>query len=767
MSTATAAPRSSKSAAANPEWQKTACILCSLNCGLEVRIEDGHLVKIRGDRDHVASRGYTCEKPRALDLYQHPKTRLTSPLRRRADGTFEEIDWDTAIREVAARFAEIREQHGGESIFYYGGGGQGNHLCGGYARSTRAALGSVFTSNALAQEKTGEFWVDGQLYGKTRCHTTPDFEHSQVAVLAGKNPWQSHGFPRARTVLKAIAKDPERTLIVIDPRRTESADLADYFLQVKPGKDVYLLSAILAVLFEEDLLDREFLSAHTHGLDQVLNALQHVPISEYCERSGIDEATVREVARLIGTAESVAILEDLGIQMAPHSTLNSYLEKLIYLLTGNFGKRGTMNIHTMVAPLGGGSGGPEKSPVTQAPVLLGLIPCNSVSEEILTDHDKRFRAALVESANPIHSLADSARMREAFDALDLVVVIDVVMTETARHADYILPAASQFEKCEATFFNLEFPENFFHLRAALFEPLENTLPEAEIHARLIRELGGFDEALLEKLRSAAQESREAFTQAFYGALQSNPEIGSMISIVLYETLGKTLPAGMESAAAVWGLMQTVARNFPAAVNRAGFSGTGPELGNKLFEAALNSPSGFIFSIDPWDETWQRLQYQDGKISLAIDSLLRELGDLDAMGPGEHADYPFVLAAGERRTSTANTIFRDPQWRKKDAQGALRLNPEDAKALGLTEGSRARVTTKRSSVEAAVEISDTLQRGHATLPNGLGLSYPGDDGEEQIQGVAPNELTSREDRDWFAGTPWHKYVPARIEAALPS
>ena len=112
-------------------WKKSACILCSLNCGLEIQVQDGHITKIRGDRDHVASRGYTCEKPRALDHYQNPKTRLTSPLRRRADGSFEEIDWNTAILEIAARFSEVREAHGGQAILYYGGGGQGNHRCGG------------------------------------------------------------------------------------------------------------------------------------------------------------------------------------------------------------------------------------------------------------------------------------------------------------------------------------------------------------------------------------------------------------------------------------------------------------------------------------------------------------------------------------------------------------------------------------------------------------------------------------------------------------
>jgi len=175
---------------------KTACILCSINCGLEVEVDGRRLTRIRGDKEHPASQGYLCEKPSRLDYYQNARDRLTTPLRRRPDGGFEAIDWDTAIREVAARLVAVRDAWGGDKIFYYGGGGQGNHLGGAYAGATRAALGSVYTSNALAQEKTGEFWVDGQLFGRPRCHTTGDFEHAEVAVFVGKNPW--HSPPRIR-----------------------------------------------------------------------------------------------------------------------------------------------------------------------------------------------------------------------------------------------------------------------------------------------------------------------------------------------------------------------------------------------------------------------------------------------------------------------------------------------------------------------------------------------------------------------------------------
>ena len=576
------------------EWHKTACVLCSINCGIEVKLDERRFARVRGDKDHVESKGYTCEKALRLDHYQNGRHRLTSPLRRRTDGTYEEVDWDTALHEVATRLAAVRDTHGGETIFYYGGGGQGNHLGGGYSSATRAALGSTFASNALAQEKTGEFWVDGELFGRSSCHTTGDYEHAQVAVFWGKNPWQSHGFPRARVTLKEIAKDPERSLVVVDPKRSETADLADVHLQVRPGGDGWLLAALLKVLVDEDLLNGGFLDLHTVDLDRVLAALAAVDVDDYAGRAGLTGDQVRDTARLIGTAESCSIFEDLGIQMAPHSTMNSYLEKLLVLLTGNFGRQGGMNLHTAMAPLFGGSRDDRVTPVTGHRLVTGLVPCNVIPDEIATDHPDRFRALIVESGNPAHSLADSERWREAFEALDFSVVIDVAMTETARLADYVLPAASQFEKWEATFFTLEFPENSFHLRAPILEPLEGTLPEPEIHARLVEELGVLDPEVVADLRRVAEDDPDEFAGAFLRTVTEHADIGRYLPVLLYLTLGATLDGG-PAPAAVWGLAQRCFMAEPESVQRAGFAD-----GDALFEAILHGRSGVIFSVDDYD-----------------------------------------------------------------------------------------------------------------------------------------------------------------------
>ncbi|ULE32347.1 molybdopterin-dependent oxidoreductase [Mycobacterium sp. IDR2000157661] len=747
---------SDTAAAAGPQWHATACILCECNCGIVVQLDGRTLAKIRGDKNHPASQGYTCNKALRLDHYQNNRGRLTSPMRRRPDGSYEEIDWDTAITEIAAGFRRIADTYGGDKIFYYGGGGQGNHLGGAYSGAFLKALGSHYRSNALAQEKTGEAWVDAHLYGG---HTRGEFEHAEVSVFVGKNPWMSQSFPRARTVLNDIAKDPARAMIVIDPVITDTAKMADYHLRVRPGTDAWCLAALAGVLVQENLCDETFLAEHVHGVEPVRKALSDVPVADYALRCGVDEELIRAAARRIGAAASVSVFEDLGVQQAPNSTLSSYLNKLLWILTGNFAKRGGQHLHSSFGPLFRHTRDVGRTPVTGAPIVGGLIPSNAVPQEILTDHPDRFRAMIVESSNPAHSLADSQACRSAFASLQLMVVIDVAMTETARLAHYVLPAASQYEKCEATFFNLEFPHNTFHLRHPLLEPAEGTLPEPEIWARLMRALEIVDDADLEPLRVAARQGREAYTQAFLQAVGSTPMLGKVLPFVLYETLGPTLPQGLSGAAALWGLAQKAAMTYPEAVRRAGHAD-----GNALFDAILANPSGVTFTVHEYADDFALISHADRKIALDLPEMLDEVRALAHRPPDlTTAEFPIVLSAGERRAYTANDILRDPSWRKRDVDGALRVSLEDADTLGLVDGGRARITTAAGSAEASVEVSEAMLPGHASLPNGFGLDFIDDDGRTRVPGVAPNALTSSDWRDAYAGTPWHKHVPARIEA----
>ena len=758
-------------------WQKTACILCSLNCGLEVQTggkANREILKVRGDQDHPVSQGYLCNKAARLNYYQNAADRITTPLRRKADGSFEAVSWETAIKEVSERLLAVKNNNGGDKILYYGGGGQGNHLGGAYADGFLKALGVKYRANALSQEKTGEFWVNGKMFG-SGIHG--DFEHAEVSLFIGKNPWQSHGFAQARNIINEIKKDPNRSMIVIDPRRSETAAKADVHIALKPGTDAWCLAALVAIIVQEDLIDHAWVKRHTQGSEVILPQFKSIDIDNYAAICGVKVDLLRKVAHRIASASSVSAFEDLGLQQNIHSTLSSYLQRLIWLLTGNFGKKGTNNTPIPFLSLNEASkgevGGAKKSsspakkakkvsPVLGSKIIIGLIPCNNIPEEILADHPNRFRAIIIESGNPVHSLADSQKMRQAMRALDFSVVIDIAMTETAREADYILPASSQFEKYENTFFNLEFPKNAFHLRAPLFEPLPGTLKEAEIYTRLLEAMGEIKSLDLTILKNAAKINRALFASTFFAFIAANKKYFNYAPSILYRTLGPTLANNASEAALYWIISHLyISKNRKYAAN-AGFKGL--LAGEKLFKAILNSPSGVVYAdAGTYSESLKRVGTPSGKINLALPDLFPELDKLKEGFLPQEKEYPLILSAGERRAETTNTIIRDASWDKKDKIGTLRISAQDAQHFKIMNGDTVKLSTKRASVLVEVEVTDMMQPGHISLPNGVGLDYVDDNGNRLKKGIAPNELTAIEDKDIIAGTPWHKFVPARLEA----
>ncbi|MEP0920002.1 molybdopterin-dependent oxidoreductase [Leptolyngbya sp. DQ-M1] len=757
-------------------WHPTACILCSRNCGLLVQVEAGHLVKIRGDQNHPISAGYLCQKAAQLDHYQNHVDRLHQPLRRTPDGRFEPISWDTAIAEIADRLIALRDAHGTDCLAYYGGGGQGNHLGAMYSSAFRQAMGIRYYYSALAQEKTGDFWINGKLFGRQSCHITEDIEHTDCAIIIGTNPWQSHGIRNARRTLKQIAKDPSRTLIVIDPRRTETAQLADIHLQLRPGTDAFLLAAMLATIVREGLENRQFLQQHTVGFSELREVLLQVPIDEYIAQTGLAPEQVFETVQRLTRAKSACVRVDLGLQQSRNSTLNSYLEKLLFLLTGNLGKRGGNTFHSFFLPIVGHSE-PKgkarsllKTAVTGVAEIAELFPPNVLPAEIDTDHPQRTRALIVDSANPIVSAADTQAYRQAFEKLELLVVIDVAMTETARYAHYILPAPSQFEKWEASFFTLDFPKNGFHLRKPLFAPQSDTLPEPEIYRRL-GIAAGVVPTSFPLLTAAARLHRRfpnlgIYYYALISAISLRPKLNQIVPFVLQGSLGKTLPDGADAAAPFWGASHLYVRQHSAAVARTGLKGRGKALAEALFERIMTSPSGTVLSHHRYEDTWSFIHHRDGRVHLLIPGMIEALQALPNQSDATSEDYPLILIAGERRAYNANTIYRDPAWRKEDSDGALHIHPSDAARFGLEEGTIATCESSRGSIQVRVQISDQLRPGVVSLPHGYGLDYPDATGQRTSHGPLINLLTDAKHCDPISATPFHKYVPVRLKPASP-
>jgi anaerobic selenocysteine-containing dehydrogenase len=744
------------------EWHKTACNLCYVNCALEVQTEGRAITRIRGDKDNPRTAGYLCQKPQRLTWYGDHDDRLTTPLRRRADGTHEAVSWETALTEIAARLREVRDEDLAEgrpgSFAYVGGGGQGNHSGGGYGHALMRWMNATRFFGALSQEKTGDFWVNGKLYGGQTCHTSEGVEDCDLLVVIGCNPWLANGFNRARNVVNTIKNDPDRKMIVLDPRRTETAAVADVHLPLRPGTDAYLLGAILALIIERQGEDEQFLAMHTEGFDQVAAALRRIPVDAWIAHAEVERADVERAVDLILAATAMTVRVELGIQQGRNSTLNSYLEKLLYLVTGNFGRPGTNALHSWLIPLWGESRG-QRSEITGFEYIGGLLPLNTLAEEILADHPHRARVLWVESSNPANTAADTAMTERAITECELSVVVDVAYTETAALADYVLPASSQFEKWEWTFFDFEWPTNYFHLRRPLFDPLPGTLVEAEIYARLFDELGLLpDQSTLDRLTEVARDDRPNLLKHAGPLLQDNPAIAP---VLLYRTLGRTLPAGAASAAILWPGCHTAARKMTVPAQRAlGTDLTGPALGEALFDRILASPSGFAFSTHEYDEIWSLVRNE--RIQLAVPELLDWLTGLDPDRDGTDPDYPLSLINGQRRSHNANQIMRPPGWRKSDPDGALRVRTEDLGAIGAADGEWVAVVTRTGRIVVRAEIDDSLRRGQVALPHGFGMSVPDGHGGRVTHGPRINLITDVTDRDPIAGTPHHKDVSVRLE-----
>lgn len=761
----------------------TACILCSRNCGLQVELDGDQLSKIKGDPNHVLTHGYICQKAARLNYYQNHDGRLTDPLKRQADGGFKPISWDQALTEISTSLLKIRNTHGGDAFAFLGGGGQGNHLGGAYSRQILAAMKSKFAYNSLGQEKTGDFWVNGRLFGKQTCHTTEDVEHADYVIFIGTNPYQAHGIPNARDTLKAIQKDPNRTMVVIDPRVSETAKMADIHLQLKPGTDAFLISAMLGVIVQESLFDSKFIAQHCVDSEVVLETFRRIPVAEYAAKADVPLELLTQVARDFAKADKASVRIDLGIQQTLNCTLNGYLEKLLYLLTGHFGRKGCNNLHTFLLPILGNTderkrikGKSLKRTAYHGMIPIGgIYPPNILPDEIELAGEKRIRAVFVDSCNPANTYADTQAFERAMGKLDLCVVVDVALTETARLAHYVLPASSQFEKWEATGFNLDFPVNGFHLRHPLFKPMGNTLSEPEIYTRLLEKMGAIPTRfpVLEKIAQFEPKTSKhlAYMAGLAATLVRRKKWIPFAASVMYRTLGPHLKdsQGRVAAAAAPLLPITLqyAAKFPVEVRRAGHSGNKLSLGSNLFEAIVNGQSGTLLSEHRFEDVWNLMGYKDKKIRLAIPEMLKALEALhtglvaeDTQTEFTTNEFPFILMAGERRAYNANQIYRDPNWRKVDQDGFMRMHPADADKLGVAQGERVKVTSERGQILAVVEVDDSVRVGVVTLPHSYGMRAQG--AENVTVGPAINRLTAAAHCEPFSKTPYHKHVPVAIQ-----
>lgn len=740
-------------------WKKTSCVCCAQNCGLEVMVEDNRIVRVKPDKENLRSEGYVCRKGLKVAHYQHHAERLKHPLKRVGEA-FEKILWDQALDEIAEKLGTIIKKHGPKSFAYMGGGGQSCHFEAAFGVRLLRGLGARYHYSALAQELTGMFWVNGRTFGRQYLHTIPDDKNSDMLVSIGWNGWMSHQMPQARRHLKRIAESDEKLLVVIDPRRSETAERADIHLAIRPGTDALLTRAMIAIILQQGWQNSDYIARHVSGLEQVFPWFTGFDAKRAVDVCDLDYDEVKEVCRLFATRQS-SLHSDLGILMSRHSTVTSYLEVILLAICGRIGVPGGNVIPGHLMPLGSHSD--ERKPetwrtvVTDFPAIMGTFPPNVMPEEIMADNPERLRAVLVSGANPLRSYADTSAYEQAFAKLDLSVTVDVAMSETARLSHYVLPAKSAFEKWDGTFFAWTYPEIYFQMRPPAVEPEGEPLEESEIFIRLADRLGLLPE-IPETLFEAARGDRLQYGAALMQYAQSEPRAMKVLPFIVGRTLGPAL--GSPNIAALWGLLQTAPKGFRENAARAGFD-PGPMMAEEIFQKIMDHPEGIWIGQSDTDANLSELRTKDGKIDLFIPELAEWVQSIDPeseqealeMGP----DYPFVLMAGRHFDYNANTIMRDPAWNEGRKACTLLMHPADADALKLANDQRVRVITEADQIEVALEITDTARPGHVVIPHGFGLVYQG-----ETHGANVNRLAKNTNRDRLAATPYHRFIKCRVE-----
>ena len=565
-------------------WKKTACVLCGNGCGLEVQVENNHIVKVRPDKDNPGSEGYVCRKGMNIAFHQHNADRVLFPLKKVGD-KFERVSWDQAIGEIAEKLKGILNQYGPRSLASlvsfgeFGYGGYGIPYC---VRLVHR-LGSRYDYSAANQEFAGRYWAHGLTLGSQGMGLGADFEHSDMLVLIGKNPMMAHHFPQARRKLMKMSKNPDQLLVVVDPRLSETARIANIHLAIRPGTDALLLKSMIAIILQEGMHKREYIDKYADGFDKILPWFADFDVKAALKVCELDYDQVFRVCREFTTRRS-CLMDDLGVLMGRHSALVSYLLVVLLAICGRISVPGG----NLLA--GGGQGSDPNNPniwrtlITGIPAINGLFPPNVLPEEIVNDHPERIRALLTLGSNPLRAYADTTAYENAFSQLELLVVPEIVMSETAAFAHYVLPSRTAYESWSGTIGSGS-PEVYGWLRRPVVEA-EGEQKEAGEIFTLLADAMGLIPKLPESLYQTARIGNiRGYRDTLLDFLQKYPESGRVMQFITAKTLGNAI-GSVHLAGLFSSLLLPRSQASQEEAARAGFA-MGPDPGLDIYQAIID------------------------------------------------------------------------------------------------------------------------------------------------------------------------------------
>ncbi|ABJ12769.1 TPA: molybdopterin oxidoreductase family protein [Pseudomonas aeruginosa] len=694
-----------------------ACHLCEAICGLAIETEsdEGGVPRIRsikGDPQDSFSRGHVCPKAVALQDIQDDPDRLRQPLRR-VGSEWQPIGWDEAFALVASRLGEIRERHGNDAVAVY----QGNPSVHNYGLMTHSNyfLGLLKTRNrfsATSVDQLPHHLVSQQMYGHGLLIPIPDIDHTDFMLVLGGNPLASNGsimtVPDVEKRLKALKARGGR-LVVVDPRRSETAAIADRHLFIRPGQDAALLLGILNTLFEENLGRPTPLPVD--GLERVREAVAVFDAESMSVRCGVPAESIRQLARDFAAAERAVCYGRMGVSTQAFGTLCQWLVQLINLVTGNLDRVGgalcTSPALDLVASTSGGHFGRWRSRVSGLPEYGGELPVAALAEEILGEGEGQVRALVTVAGNPVLSTPNGRRLEQALDGLEFMLSIDLYINETTRYADLILPPTA---------------------------PLEHDHYDTTFNVFAVRNVTRFNEAVLPRPEGALHDWEIFVGLARAFAARNGLELKPTLEPQQMIDLG--LRAGAYGDRSEHRLSLATLREHPHGIDLGPLR---PNLAPRLKTVG------------------QRIQAAP---PLFVDDLQRF-----AAQPLPASDQ--LLLIGRRHVRSNNSWMHNyHRLVKGKPRHQLLMHPRDLEGRGLVDGQRVRVRSRVGSVEVEVAASSEMMPGVVSLPHGWGHARPG----VQLAiaraqaGASANDLTDERHLDLLSGNAALNGLPVEVEAA---
>jgi anaerobic selenocysteine-containing dehydrogenase len=714
------------------EEKVTYCRICEVYCGVIATVEDGRVTRLRPDKDHVLSRGYACPKGVTFHQVTHDPDRVLHPMKR--DGTsWQRISWEQAVAEIGTRLKRIRAEHGPDAIALYTGNPAG------YSYSHRIfssnfidAVGSRNSFGAGSQDNLGDFLASKFLYGASFLQPVPDLAGTRFALVVGTNPVVSQGtlmhVVDAKRRLTEIRERGGR-VVVLDPRRTETARLASEHVFIRPESDAFLFLAMIRTILDEGLAADAVLARHVEDLSWLRAAVERHTPELAAARTGIDAGTIRRLARELAVTDGACAFG--RVVCGRYGTLAAWALEVLNLVAGNLDRPGGMvfsdalvDMVGIVERLGRDQYGRHRSRIGDYPELLGELPSGILADEITTPGPGQIRALVVTAGNPVLSIPNGQALAAAMEQLELSVALDFYLSETAARCDYVLPTTTYLER-------EDFP--IFHAQL-------QTEPYAQ-----------WTEPVIPPQGEAKQEW----------------EIFSLLS----ESMGVPF-LNSRLATALRRLLRLVGRDFSPRWIMDAMIRLGPRgdrflpwsTGFNLTKLAA-APHGVRLGEVATGVLARKLRTPDRRIHLRRPEIEGELGRLarETAQP-ESPDFPLRLIGRRDPRSNNSWLHNVPKLMQGDRCRRLRVNPDDAARLGLHDGGRAVIRSRVAALDVEVRVTDEVMPGVVCLPHGWGHDSPRNRVATRDPGPNCNALVDERDIEPLAGMSRLNGMPVRVERA---